>query len=110
MLALAAGLAILLLQGLHACRLAETRELARAEVERALHDGGPAHGAVLLAAFDRSTQDILFAASGPYLVLLLFVIFWTGHLLGIKQRLVETERELRVLRELMFELRGGKPV
>ena len=48
----------------------------------------------LVDAFDRSTQDILFAASGPYLILAVAVLFLTAQTTRLRLRLSVVERIL----------------
>lgn len=88
---------VLLVQAFHLNRLGATRRAARVELSQTLHDPGmlpEQRIAALVDAFDRSTQDILFAASGPYLILAVAVLFLTAQATRLRLRLSVVERIL----------------
>ena len=97
-LLLGAATLILFVQAWHLHRLSETRRAARAELSHALLDDAtmpPERRAVALAeAFDRTTQDVLFAASGPHLILAVAVLCLTAQTARLRWRLAVVERLL----------------
>ena len=96
-LTLGAAALVLLVQAWHLHRLSETRRAARVELSRTLHDRElpPEQRTVALVdAFDRTTQDVLFATSGPYLILAVAVLFLTAQTTHLRLRLAVVERLL----------------
>ena len=101
LVALSVLIGVVLVYCLHSYKLRETRRISRAELLRVLPAEKPGT-ADILAAFDRSTEDIFFAAAGPYFILTVAVVFLTGQLLGVKRRLDKTERLLHARRGPAF--------
>ena len=96
-LILSAAVLVLLVQAWHLHRLSETRRAARVELSRTLRarELPPEESIVALVdAFDRSTQDVLFAASGPYLILAVTVLFLTSQTTRLRLRLAVVEHLL----------------
>ncbi len=94
---LGAAALVLLVQAWHLRRLSETRRVVRTELSQVLRDAGlpPEQRSIALVdAFDRSTQDIVFAASGPYLTLAITVIFLTAQTTRLRLRVAVVERLL----------------
>ena len=95
---IAAMLWLLLVYGLPLQNLREARRRTRDELTQLLQHDKP-DAAAILETFDRTHEDILFAASGPYLMLGLATLFLGARLAWVMRRLAAAEREIRALRD-----------
>ena len=86
--------------GLPLRSLRAARERERTELAHLLQADKPDTAAVL-GAFDYATEEIIFSATGPYLILAVATVFLLAHLVGIKRRLNVTERSIRALHEAL---------
>lgn len=85
--------------------LRDARQISRAQLANLVHTGKP-DAAAILDAFDRATENVLFAASGPYLILAITSLFVIAHLVGVKRRLDAAERNIQVLRDIALGVDG----
>ena len=106
-----AGLVVALLwlsmvYGLPLRSLRAARDRERAEVIHLLQANKPDTRAIL-GAFDHATEQIVFSATGAYLILAVATVLLIAHLVRIKRRLNALERSIRALQDVA---RGGKRV
>ena len=91
--------------GLPLLSLREARQVSRAQLTNLIQTGKP-DVAGILDAFDHATENVLFAASGPYLILAMTSLFIIAQLVGAKRRLDAAERNIQVLRDVALGIDG----
>ena len=96
---LAAILWLSMVYGLPLRSLRAARDRERAELTHLLQADKPDTAAVL-GAFDYATEEIIFSATGPYLILAVATVFLIAHLVGIKRRLNVAERSIQALQDV----------
>ena len=97
---LAALLWLSMVYGLPLRSLRAARDRERVEVTHLLQADKP-DTAAILGAFDYATGEIIFSATGPYLIVAVATVFLIAHLVGIKRRLHVTERSLQALQDVV---------
>ena len=97
---LAALLWLSMVYGLPLRGLRAARDRERAELTHLLRADKPDTAAVL-GTFDYATEEIVFSATGPYLILAVATVFLLAHLAGIKRRLHVAERSVRALQDVV---------
>ena len=95
---LAAMLWLSMVYGLPLRSLHAARDRERVELTHLLQVNKPDTAAVL-GAFDHATEEIIFSATGPYLILAIATVFLSAHLVGIKRRLSAAERSIQALQD-----------
>ena len=91
--------------GLPLLSLREARQVSRVQLADLIRTRKP-DVAAILDAFDHATENVLFAASGPYLILAITSLFIIAHLVGMKRRLDAAERNIQVLRDVALGVDG----
>ena len=61
----------------------------------------------ILEVFDRTTEQVLFSAAGPYFILGLATLFLIAQLAILKRRLHAAERDIRCLRDVVLGVDGA---
>ena len=81
--------------------LRKSRLTVRMELTHLLQADKP-NTPVILEAFDRATEQVLFSAAGPYFILGLSTLFVIAHLVAVKRRLNRAERNIRTLQSVVL--------
>ena len=102
---LAALLWLALVYGLPLKSLRAARARERAELVHSLQADKP-DTASIIAAFDYASEEMVFSATGPYLILAVASVFLTAHLVGVQRRLHAAERAIEEWRD--DSLRSGQ--
>jgi hypothetical protein len=92
------GTAVVIVEGLHLYALSSTRDHARAALAQTLHAVTASDAKTVTAAldaFDRMTDDIFFAATGPFLVLAILIPSLIVTIVRLQNNLTATEDVLR---------------